>query len=374
MVALVTVADLLTGASAQVTHVLLDDVQAVTSADFAVVADPPLTRSKKTVPARWATYDVPEYVVLDGKPMPVTDQVIVVQVTCGVGNPTELVTFPVPADTPVDATSRWLPEEASFNTPHTVWYAYSEYQTGSSDGYLVQDLAAYSVDDVARLRVADLMVDGNVVITARSTFTWQTTTGATPLLRPSYSYYRAGGRVRSGAVVMDKGHYYWTDDVNWSSPELTVIMVAVLREPENEWYGVLETASPDLDVNPDTFGLRYTRQGTLALWSDQVLASVDLVTGMTRPAQPVVVGFNIDMVTNVATLLSVDSEIQTAAVTLPQRIDPTSRLMMGRSPLGELANANMDVLEVAYFETAMSAGGLHRLLASYDRLYGVTTS
>jgi hypothetical protein len=152
------------------------------------------------------------------------------------------------------------------------------------------------------------------------------------------------------------------------------VVVAVLREPSEQWYAVLETASADEGVNPQTFGLRYTREGTLALWSDSVLASVDLVTGMSRPAQPVVVGINLDMVTNMATLLSVDTEIQTSAVTLPQRIDPTSRLMLGRSPLGQMASANMDILEVAYFDRAFSAAGVHKLLAAYDRMYGVTTS
>lgn len=372
--ALVSVEDLLTATSADVTYVLLDDVQAVTESDFSVLADPPLTRSNRTVPANWASFEVPAYIVLDGKPMPVTDQVIVVQADVGIGIPTEMTPYPLPADTAVEATSRWLPDDASFNPLHTTWFAYSEYLTGASDGFLVDELTPYSVDDIALLRVDDLLADGDVVISARSAFTWQTTIGAVPLLRPSYSYYRSRGRVRSGAVTMSRGQYYWTDDINWSSPELTVLVVAVLREPDNEWYGVLETASTNPEENPDIFGLRYTRQGTLALWSDQVLASVDLVTGMTRPAQPVVVGFNIDQVTNMVTLMSVDAEIQTAAVTLPQRIDPTSRLMLGRSPLGELANANMDVLEVAYFDKAFSSGGLHRLLASYDRMYGVTTT
>lgn len=375
---MVSVGDLLLGASAQPIFVLIDDVQSASTADMGLIVDPPLTRNARTVNTHIALFEVPEYFAVQGRPIERSGLTCIVEPVVGFGvgalGMIELETYPEPRNVVVEAKARWLPLTDYLNPAHTQWYTYSEWLVDPADGYLVDELRAFNVGEVALYRVGDLLTDGKIILPTRSDFILQTATGSTPMLREKFGYWRAGGRVRSQSISMERGQYYWTDDINWSSPEVTVIVVAVLRDPMNEWYSILETASPDSTVLADSFSLRYTRTGSLVLWSDQVLASMSLVTGTSRPAQPVVMGFNLDMVNNTATLLAVDAEVQQTTVLLPQRIDPTSRLWLGNSPIGDQASAVMDVLEVAYFDQQYSAGALNKLLAVYDRMYGVTTS
>lgn len=373
MTRLVSVGDLLVGAGQQPVYLLAEEVTSISDADMAITVDPPLVRDRRTVPVRLSGFDVPDYLVVEGRPRARDGFWAVAAPLVTVGAPTELEPFPEPRNVPVEVTARWLPLAATLNPAHTVWAPWSE-TILTADGYTVAELAAFNVGEVGVYRVKDLLATGTIIVDPSSGVRFQTSTGAIPSLREKFSYWRGGSMVRNGSIGMDGGQYYWTDDVQWSTPEVTVIVVAVLRQPRGEWYSILETAHPDPAVLSPAFSLRYSRSGTLALWSDQVLAQMDLSTGVNRPAQPVVVGFNMDMARNKATLMSVDTGVQMTEVTMPTRVDPVSRLVLGRSPLGSQAGAVMDVLEVAYSTEQYSLGNLHKLMAVYDRIYGVSSS
>jgi hypothetical protein len=373
MVGLVSVGDLISTA-VPTTFVLTDGAEAVSGADMAMTVDPPLTRDRRTVPVRASGFDVPDYLVVKGRPVARNGLWAVAAPSVGVGTPGELEPFPEPRNVALEVTARWLPIEATFNPSVTLWSPWSEYLTAPSDGYTVDQLRAFNVGEVGIYRVRDLLVDGTLIIRSRSDFAFHSTTGAAPAFRPRFDYWRAGSMIRNGSISMDGGQYFWTDDIPWASPEVTVVVAAVLRQPKGEWYSILETAHPLTSVLDYSFSLRYSRSGTLALWSDQVLATMDLATGFARPAQPVIVGFNLDMVNNTCTLMSVDTGVQVVTVNLPQRIDPVSRLFLGRSPLGQQANAVMDVLEVGYSDQQYGPGQINKLLAAYDRMYGVSAS
>lgn len=373
MLSLVTVADLLN--PVPLTFVTTDEAQSVGEADLAVVADPPVTRPETLVEGRMAGFDVPDWIAVNGAPVARTGLHLAVPVTTTIALPwVEAETFPTPVDVVVNATGRWLPRMADFSPSYDTWYTYSEYQTGPFDGYTVTELAGFSVDDVALYKVEDLLADGNVIVPGRSGLVWRALTGSRPVLRTKYDYWRTGGLIRNGAVTIEGGQHYYTDDVNWSSSDVTVVVVAVLRDPVDEWYGVLETTSSDEQALDDPLGVRYSRTGVVSLWADQVLASIDLSTGYVRQAQPVVIALNVDMATATATLLTLDTELRKATVSLPYRVNPGSRLLLGRSPLGPQASAVMDVLEVAYFDTSMGPNDLARMMAGYDRIYGVSAS
>jgi len=375
MVSLVTVGDII-GDSGQYAFVLLDEVSLAIEADASIVVDPPLVRANTIVMGRMAGFDVPDFIVVGGKPIPKSALVflLTVNVYSGTGAIQELETYPEPVNETVNATARYLPIDYTLANANTQWFPYSEYQTGTNDGYTVGELAEMVVNEVMLLKVSDLTAGGTIVIHPNSEYVLECATGAAPQLLERYTYYRDGGMVRNGALIFDRGDHMWTDDIVWSGSQVTFVLVACLREPDNEWYGVMETANASAGVIQDILGVRYSRTGTLALWSDQVLAQVDLATGVVRPRQPVVIGLSLDLVTNEATLMSVDLEVSMSRIVLPTRIDPQSRLYLGRSPQGASAAANMDVLEFAYFETQMGPGDLHSVLAKYDRMYGVTTS
>jgi hypothetical protein len=354
---------------------LLDSTDVTVEVDVALLIEPALTRDERTVPARMAGFTVPAYINVDGQPRATTGLVVDVAVTTGVGAPVELEAYPEPRNVPVAATARWLPLDGTLIAANTQWLTYSEYLADPSDGFTVGELgAAFTIEQIRLYRVDDMLPNGNLIVRPSSAYSLETTTGAAPAWSPSYAYYRDGGRVRSGAVSMDKGSYLFTDDIVWGDQEVTVIAVVVLRAPDDQWYGILETASPLQSALTPYFGLRYSRDGFLALHSDGVLASIPLVAGSARPAQPVVVGFNINISSQEITLMAIDDKVTIQRTVLSERVDFDSRLYVGRSPLGQQANANMDVLEVAYFTTQFGQGDLAGLMAQYDRMYGVTTS
>ena len=373
MVSLVTVDDLIT--PAPLTFAIPDEAQSMGTADLAVTADPPVTRPETLVEGAMAGFEVPDWITVEGKPVAVNGLVLAVWPTVAVVAPgEEIQTYPAPADLSVAATGRWLPRSANFSPSYDTWYTYSEYQTGPATGYTVDELAGFLVEDVALYKVSDLLPGGTVVVAGRSGLRWQAHVGSRPVLRPKYEYWRGGAMIRNGGVSLAHGQYYYSDDINWSSPQVTFMVVAVLRTPDQEWYGVLETCSTDEASLADPLGVRYSRTGVVSLWADQVLASIDLSTGFARPAQPVVIGLNVDMDRGRATLMTLDTELRRAQVTLPYRVNPGSRLMLGRSPLGARSSATMEVLEVGFFDTKMGANDMPKMMAVYDRMYGVSAS
>jgi hypothetical protein len=166
----------------------------------------------------------------------------------------------------------------------------------------------------------------------------------------------------------------WCDQINWNAEEVTVIIAAVLHEPQNEWSGILEVESSNEEQLEPFFGIRYHRSGVLGLWADSLLASVPIEAGIPRPAQPIIVGLNIDMKDNTVSMLSVDRDVKVQTTSLPHRYDNRSRLWLGRSPFGDDATASMEILEVSYWTQRFGPGDLVSLLGQYDRMYGVTTS
>jgi hypothetical protein len=198
--------------------------------------------------------------------------------------------------------------------------------------------------------------------------------GTNPQYRPRYTNYRDGAFVRNASVSMSGGRHMWCDDINWNAQEVTVFVVATLHEPAGEWFGVLETEAPNLQGLDPFFGIRYHKSGMLALWADSMLLSTPLSSGMARPAQPVIIGLNIDMANNTVTMLSADSGVKALTTSLPRRYDNRSRLWLGRSPQGQNATASMDILEVSYWERRFGPGDLAAVMGEYDRMYGVTTS
>lgn len=112
----------------------------------------------------------------------------------------------------------------------------------------------------------------------------------------------------------------------------------------------------------------------LGLWADSLLATSPIDAGINRPAQPIVVGLNIDMTNNTMSMLSVDSNISIQTTALPHRYDNRSRLWLGRSPFGSQATSNMEILEVSYWDRRLGPGDLTDILGEYDRMYGVSSS
>ena len=362
--------------SGQLTFLTTDGVFAELSADVTLIADPPIVRDDQQVPARAAVFEVDDYITVGGKPVRKTGLVIDAAPRTGVGPLTELQTFPEPRNVNLLATARWLPVEWSLDPWCCWWTPYSGTDPGPCQGLTVAELR----DDLGECAesvkwvVQDFLPGGAFKVRPQTDIELVSTPGVNPRLLRKYQYYRAEGMVRNPAVSLNGGRAMWCENVNWAVDEVTWVAVVVLHEPVDEWYGVLETEAPNLQGLDPFFGIRYHRTGTLNLWADTVLLSQPIITGQSRPLQPIVVGLNIDMKNNTLSLLSVDTKVQVQTAGLPHRYDNRSKLWLGRSPFGQNAAAEMDILEVSYWEGKKGPGDLAAILAEYDRMYGVTTS
>lgn len=360
---------------AQIMFMLPDEMVTSTDISLGLEVIPSTVREEALIPLPVAGFTLPEWFSVQGRPRQVTDMVVSADVTIGVGAPYELQTYPDPRDVAIGASSRWLPLNWTMSEARDQWWPYTISGIASQASMVSQlptqfgtvfDLAPSSVDVLSGRRWITLAPD--------TTQLMETTPGATPTLLRDYSYWRSGGQVRYPAMSFSSGDYMWHDNVNWNTEEVTAIAVVVLRQPQSSWYSVLETSAPGEDALEPFFGIRYDASGSLVLWGDSELVRLNVASGQNRPLQPVIVGMNIDMVANTCSLLTVDRQIQIQTTALPHRYDNRSRLYLGRSPHGQRATANMEVLEFSLFEQRMSHSDLMRALAQYDRIYGVSAS
>jgi len=353
-----------------------DVVMVASDFEVSLSVDPPVVREDRLSPAHYAGFEVDDYIAISGKAIKVHDLIVDVKVTTGVGNVKEIQTFPLPQDVNLLAKARWLPVDWSIDPWVTYWVPYSGFDPGPRQALSVQEFK----DEVSECRnaiqyeVKDFLQNGNFHIRPVTDISFDSSPGVNPTFLPKYTYYRDGGYVRNASISMRKGRHMWSDEINWNAQEVTLVMVCVLHEPTKDWFGVMETEAPNTQGLDPFFGIRYHRQGVLNLWADSVLASAPINTGMGRPAQPIVVGMNIDMVNNTCSLLSVDQNVKVQTTSLPQRYDNRSRLWLGRSPFGADATSAIDILEVGYWEQPFGPGDLYSLLSEYDRIYGVTSS
>jgi len=291
-----------------------------------------------------------------------------------VGRVRDLETYPEPRNTELKARYRWLPFDWTLDPWVTIWEPYSGNSPGAP-GVTVREFAEQvrQVKYGVEYRVEDFIPGGSFRVRPDAEMTFVSEPGVNPQLLPQYDYFRSGGFVRNGAVGLRQGRHMWSDTVNWAVDEVTVIVVAVMHLPDDEWMGVLEVENTDLEQLSPYFGVRYHRTGVLGLWADSLLASVQVESGITRPAQPIVLGMNIDMANNACSLLSVDRNVKIQTTSLPHRYDNRSRLWLGRSTFGQQATSNMEILEVSYWDNRMGPGDLAGVLGQYDRMYGVTS-
>lgn len=361
-----------------ISFVVTETLLAQSTVEIALTAEPSVERDDLiNSPGRHAGFEVDDYFVVAGLPRRIDGLVVNVKPTIGVGNRLrEIETYPDPRYVSLTAEARWLPVKWSMDPFMTYWAPYSGFDPGPCQGLTVQELKndlAGGCRESVQYVVKDFLPGGTFHIRPQAKQYFTSVPGTNPAFLPQYEYYRAGGFVRSGAVGMRRGRHMWCDQINWNAQEITIMAVIVLHEPQNEWNGVLEIESSNNEQLEPFFGIRYHRSGVLGLWADSLLLSLPIQAGIPRPAQPIVVGLNVDMINNTVSMLSVDRDVKVQTTSLPHRYDNRSRLWLGRSVFGDDATASMEVLEVGYWTNRMGPGDLVTLLGQYDRIYGVST-
>lgn len=334
--------------------------------------DPPSVRTPTTVLDRYASFDIEPYVVVDGMAQAAGEFLIDAMPDVFIGEPVATPTYPPPNATSLDATARWLPERPSF-VDGVAWQPRDQYGLTRSS-FTWTDAAGQSWSELGTLAYRDLVGAGTYVVSSKANVTLWASGGAAPQLLRGYTYWRDQAAVRNPAVSLRDGEYFYTDDLAWDTDELTVLMVAVLRRPVFDWYSVLETGPGPGANAPWSFGVRYHRSGVASLWAGTSLTQIDVSAGITRPNQPVVIGFNMDVAHATASLLVTDEALKVSTVSIPFRVPAGSRLFLGRAPTGQQGSSSIDILDVAYFRKNIAEADLSVLMSRMDRMYGVSTS
>lgn len=354
---------------------LVPDVAlALATSDGALLVDPAITRDLRTVDARYAEFDVDDFIAISGQPRVITDLVNVIAPQMLVTGLGELETYPEPEVAVVDSQARWLPQVPRYPA-NLQWFPFSV--NGAEDrlvngGKDFAQLRALTWSEMSLQPWLSFSGLSTVVTGAQGNLSWYASSGATPTIASGYTYVRGGGFVSQPAMVMRGGQYLFSDTLAWESDQVTIAMVVVIRTPKGEWSPVVESV-PTLDATQAPVSLRYHRSGVLTLWGGSALGEIQLQAGITRPNQPVIVALNIDFAQVTATVACVDTATHVVTASLPARPTLRPRLVMGYSRLGG-APASMEVLEVDYWTTNFTQADLLERLARLDRIYGVSSS
>lgn len=373
LLTMLTVGELIDQWVVELDFVLPEAISSTSEVDLSIEVIPSVVPDDRLVPMPVVAYEMPNWMTVLGQAHEITGLVVDAAITPGVGTILrEMETYPDPRNEFIPASLRWIPSAGTMTPLATQWAPYSKTVPGD-EATSVWELADKSLLSVAEYTVGDLSNSKLIVLPNTRNFMYSSP-GVNPTFLPTYRYWRGGEYVRHDALAFRDGAHMWNDTMNWNAEEITVIAVVVLHRPSLGWYGILETSGPGTDVLDPFFGVRYDASGTLVLWADTALASLPVETGETRPAQPVVVGMNIDMAANTCSLLTVDRTVKIQTSALPHRYDNRSRMWVGRSPHGHQASANMELLELGVFDYKMNEGELAWLLGQYDRMYGVSAS
>jgi len=368
---LLTVEELINNLTIDLAFLAPDGVDAIVSMDAALTVEPSVTPDERVIPLETLGFTIPDWYAVSGMPRAVSGLVVRSEATATVDALRPLETYPDPKDVLIPASLRWIPTDPTLNPLNTEWVPYSK--VTPEYGLTVWQLSEKTVTQAQQYTVDELAFGEFIVLPNTRNYVYSEP-GVNPSFLGEYTYWRGGDYVRSPALAFRRGDHMWCDAINWNAEQLTVIAVAVLHRPSTGWYGVLETQGTDATGLDPFFGLRYEAGGSLVLWADSALLRIPLDTGESRPSQPVVIGFSIDMAANTCSLLSVDQVVKVQTTALPHRYDNRSRLWLGRSPKGEKATANLDLLEFGVFDYKMVTGELQYMLGLYDRMYGVSSS
>jgi hypothetical protein len=182
------------------------------------------------------------------------------------------------------------------------------------------------------------------------------------------------GDVLINAPVMKLGpdESFRSDGLDWNA--LTVMIVAVMNTPDENYYGVLGSGNADNAAHSGTpyVDLRYTSSGQLITVSRTELASFQTVTGIVRAGQPIIMGLSLDGAAKTVTTVLCDRNPAYQVDHLTGTHPGTATLYIGNIPGDEAVGANMDLLDVLVWNRALNGDELDTAVHLLDKIYGVT--
>lgn len=201
-----------------------------------------------------------------------------------------------------------------------------------------------------------------------------------PYLDDGYSFeVRGGDEVALPAVVFSGDAWMQLNDVGWSAHAFTVAIAAVFHpNDEGPLFGILQSYTPaTADPNSPSgtpsgatdWGLRY-RSGIVELYAGTTVLSHTVSLPIGRPVVLVVA-----MEPTVGRLLVADRTKSTRSFATSSYSLFDVQLLLGRTASGASSEtAQMDVLEMDFFDHALSFEEMAGLLHDLNSLYGVVSA
>lgn len=210
-------------------------------------------------------------------------------------------------------------------------------------------------------------------------YQWLTSPQNAPVLDNDYVYSRDREEIYRQAMIFDSSAWM-TLSTDAYSPNSTLIAVAVLGAGAGREYSILESDAPEPIADPNDpnapplppgyfgFGMRYSH-GTVNLWSGGTILSHE--AGDTF-ARPVILAMSLDPAQGKLTVADRNRSTRTFS-TQGFGLDQVT-LFLGRSGEGadKTTNAVMELLEVSYFDRALSFSELEAVITELDAAYGVS--
>lgn len=282
---------------------------------------------------RYAGFDTDDFVVHEGVPngRPACEVRLTTRVGCGAFTVSDLP--PAPADVHTGASARWLAGQ-KFASDGSSW------------------LPAVG--------------GGHALIAGQA---------AAPYLDEDYSFQvRGGAEVSMPAVVFSEGSWMMLDSTRFSAQAFTIAMVAVMHlNPLAPMYGIFESytnrdaAGAELASELSDWGVRY-RQGTVEIWSGGVL---DIHSVLRAQARPVVIVAAVESAGGRLVVLDRNKSSLSFSTEKTRIYDSTLYLGRTGEQAGPGQSAWMDVLEVDYFDHALTFEEISELTHALDSCYGV---
>lgn len=193
--------------------------------------------------------------------------------------------------------------------------------------------------------------------------------GTAPVLDPDYTYQRNDDLdLTRAALVFAGGQWLTVNQPGYVASGFTIVVVAVLHSGSGS-YSIVETVRPDVPADDvRSIALRY-RAGVLSVVSNGALVSHALTTAH---ASPVIIGLSVDTVSGRLVVLERTRSSRTFSLAGAEPWDAS--LYLGRMRDTEEARytAEMELLEVAYWPSALPTAELDQYVSSLNAAYGVS--
>lgn len=199
---------------------------------------------------------------------------------------------------------------------------------------------------------------------------WSSPPANAPVLDTDYSYVFGRSQVSRPALTFSDGQWMVLSTRGWAATAFTMAMVAVLKPGSGAMYGLLSSATQEVEQVSTDLGLNF-RKGLVEVTMDGQLVSHESVDTLARPVMLIL---SLSSTAGLLYVLDRTKSSRSFSVKGLNTIDV--ELYLGRVSRAEDQDttAHMDLLELdMYLDRALGWQEIEHLAAQLDSVYGVSS-